>query len=105
LYQDLFAAMALLPFALAEWESVSVLDVLLLIVLGILCTAVAHSLFIAGMHGVPARTASTIACLEPVYGTLLAVLLLGERLTLRTVLGGAVILGVAFHATVRGSGK
>jgi len=88
--------------ALAEWQPVTIRDVLLLIVLGVLCTAVAHSLFISGMHGISARTASTIACLEPVYGTLLAILFLGDIPSLRTVLGGVVILGVAFHATWKG---
>jgi drug/metabolite transporter (DMT)-like permease len=102
LYQDLFAAAALLPFVFAGGQAVMVRELLLLAVLGILCTAVAHSLFIAGMHGITARTASMIACLEPVYGTLLAVLFLGDSLPLRTVLGGILVLGVAFHATLKG---
>ncbi len=104
LYQDLFAAAVLLPFILAGGQSITIRDLLLLAVLGILCTAVAHSLFIAGMHGVSARTASMIACLEPVYGALLAVLFLGDSLPLRTVLGGIVVLSVAFHATVKPRG-
>jgi drug/metabolite transporter (DMT)-like permease len=104
LYQDLFAAAVLLPFVFAGGQSIMVRDLLLLAVLGVLCTAVAHSLFIAGMHGVSARTASMIACLEPVYGALLAVLFLGDSLPLRTVLGGIVVLGVAFHATVKPRG-
>jgi len=45
-----------------------------------------------------------IACLEPVYGALLAVLFLGDSLPLRTVLGGIVVLSVAFHATVKPRG-
>lgn len=102
LYQDLFAAAVLLPFSLASVQILTVRNLLLLAVLGVLCTAVAHSLFIAGMHGISARTASMIACLEPVYGTLLAVLFLGDSLPLRTILGGILILGVAFHATMKG---
>lgn len=102
LYQDLFAAAVLLPFAIVEGPVLTVRDVLLLAVLGVLCTAVAHSLFIAGMHGISVRTASMIACLEPVYGTLLAALFLHEMPALRTVLGGTLILGVAFYATLRG---
>jgi drug/metabolite transporter (DMT)-like permease len=104
LYQDLFAAAVLLPFVFAGWPALTIGDLLLLGVLGVLCTAVAHSLFIAGMHGISARTASMIACLEPVYGTLLAVLFLSDSLPLRTVLGGILILGVAFHATVKPRG-
>jgi drug/metabolite transporter (DMT)-like permease len=101
LYQDLFAAAVLLPFVFTGGQSITIYDLLLLAVLGVLCTAVAHSLFIAGMHGVSARAASMIACLEPVYGALLAVLFLGDSLPLRTALGGIVVLGVAFHATVK----
>ncbi|MGH7172888.1 MAG: DMT family transporter [Gemmataceae bacterium] len=101
-YQDLFAGAALLPFAVTNWPALTLRDVLLLGVLGVLCTAVAHSLFIAGMQGISARTASRIACLEPVYGILLALLFLHEMPTLRTVLGGILILGVAFHATLKG---
>jgi drug/metabolite transporter (DMT)-like permease len=104
LYQDLFAAAVLLPFVFTGGQSITIYELLLLAVLGVLCTAVAHSLFIAGMHGVSARTASMIACLEPVYGALLAVLLLGDSLPLRTVLGGIVVLGVALHATVKPRG-
>ena len=102
LYQDLFAVAALLPFVVADWPALTLHDVLLLAVLGVLCTAVAHSLFIAGMQGISARTASMIACLEPLYGTLLAILLIHEMPTPRTVLGGILILGVAFHATLKG---
>ena len=101
LYQDVFAAAALLPFVVVDWPTLKVRDVLLLVVLGVLCTAVAHSLFIAGMHGISARTASMIACLEPVYGTLLAILFIHEIPSERTILGGTLIVGVAFYATLK----
>lgn len=101
LYQDVFAALVLLPLAvLFRPVAVTIGDVLLLAVLGVLCTAVAHSLFIASLHGVRTRTASMIACLEPVYGAALAAFILGDIPTARTVLGGAVVLGVAFYATL-----
>ena len=101
LYQDLFAVAALLPFTVTHWPALTPRDVLLLVVLGVLCTAVAHSLFIAGMHGISARTASMIACLEPVYGTLLAILFIHEIPSERTILGGTLIVGVAFYATLK----
>src|SRR5262249_24894356 len=88
-----------LPFAILERPSFTPRDVLLLLVLGILCTAVAHSLFIAGLRGIRARTASMIACLEPVYGAVLAALFLQEVPAARTVAGGLVVLAVAFYAT------
>lgn len=100
LYQDGFAALALLPFVVRDWPTFTIRDVLLLAVLGVLCTAVAHSLFIASLHRVRARTASMITCLEPVYGAALAALILGDIPTVRTVVGGSVVLGVAFYATL-----
>jgi drug/metabolite transporter (DMT)-like permease len=100
LYQDAVAALVLLPYVVWRWPTFTAGDLVLLPVLGILCTAVAHSLFIAGMRGVTTRTASMIACLEPVYGSVVAALL-GEVPSARTVVGGLIILGVALYATVR----
>ena len=70
-----------------------------ILVLGLVCTALAHTLFIAGLRDVSAHTASVIAALEPVYGIALAVLLLGEIPSVRTLAGGALIVGAAFVAT------
>ncbi len=99
LYQDGFAAVVLLPFVIAARPSVTPRDLLLLVVLGVLCTAVGHALFTAGLRGVKARTASMIACLEPVYGTALA-LLIREIPSARTLVGGLIVVGVALYATL-----
>lgn len=101
-WQNLTAALCLLPFAWASpaaLGSVGARDVVLILVLGLACTALAHTLFIAGLRTVSAHTASLIAALEPVYGIVLAVLLLGEVPGLRTLAGGALIVGAAFVAT------
>ncbi len=93
-YQDAVAAMFLLPAALLlPPASLRGQDLLLLAVLGLVCTAGAHTLFIAGMRHLSAQTASIISALEPVYGILFARLFLGERASARTLAGGAVILG------------
>jgi drug/metabolite transporter (DMT)-like permease len=101
-YQDLFAALALaavvlrrggLPFSLRDWALVAVL--------GIVCTAAAHTLFIHGMRGTGARTASVLSSLEPVYGILLALIFLKEVPSLRTVSGGVIVLAAASAATLR----
>jgi DME family drug/metabolite transporter len=64
----------------------------LLAFLGVGPTAVAYGLFFRGLGWSGPRTASLLALLEPLTGTLLAVLLLGERL------GGAGIAGAALLA-------
>jgi drug/metabolite transporter (DMT)-like permease len=103
LYQDAFAAVALLPFLVLRWPTLTLKALGLLLLLGVLCTAVAHALFIASLRAIKARTAGMVACLEPVYGTVLAALLLAEVPSGRTVAGGLVVLAVAFAATVRAS--
>jgi len=98
-YQDLFAGILLLPFFFAGRPVLSPRDILLLAVLGIFCTALAHTLFIHGMKRIRAQAASIISSLEPVYGILLALIFLGEVPAFRTVLGGAVVLGAALAVT------
>jgi drug/metabolite transporter (DMT)-like permease len=94
LYQEVIAALALLP---ALWliplaAPLTLSQALLLLTLGLVCTALAHTLFIAGMRSVTAQVASLLACLEPVWGILFALALLGETPTPRTLVGGSIIL-------------
>jgi len=100
-YQDLFAGLVLLPAVLRGGLPLSGRDWALIAVLGIFCTALAHTLFIEGMKRAGARTASVLSTLEPVYGILLALVFLKESPSLRTVSGGAIVLITALAATVR----
>jgi drug/metabolite transporter (DMT)-like permease len=98
LYQETVAALALLP---ALWLTplaapLTPFQAFLLITLGLVCTALAHTLFIAGMRSMTAQLASLLACLEPVWGILFALALLGETPTPRTLAGGAIILTATF---------
>jgi drug/metabolite transporter (DMT)-like permease len=104
LWQNAFAALCVLPFVLLPGAPARVPDaveVVLLVVLGVVCTGVAHTLFIASMRVVPAHTASVVAALEPVYGVVLAVALLREIPDARTWLGGAMIVAAALVASRR----
>ncbi|QQE64755.1 hypothetical protein GFS31_14360 [Leptolyngbya sp. BL0902] len=104
--QNLFACLSLLV-----WIAVNPLpnfgitrtDWLWLLVLGVLCTAIAHTLFIESLSVLRTQVASVISGLEPVYGIILAALLLGEIPTVRTILGGGLILGTTMLASWQGS--
>jgi drug/metabolite transporter (DMT)-like permease len=72
-----------------------------LLVLGVLCTALAHTLFAASLVHVPASVAAVCAALEPVYGIALAVVMLDEVPSLRTLAGAAVIVVAAIVASWR----
>ncbi len=91
-YQDLFATLFLLPFFFIFPPLLNTRDILLLVALGVICTAGSHTLFIKGMKHIKAQTASMIHFLEPVYGIIFAFLLLHEIPGLRTIMGGTIIL-------------
>lgn len=104
--QNLFACLSLLAWiAITPLPSFGITrtDWLWLLVLGVLCTAVAHTLFIESLSVLRTQVASVISGLEPVYGIALAALLLGEMPTLRTLVGGGLILGTTMMASWQGS--
>ena len=100
-YQNWMATLILFPFLFFEDLSLQPTDVLLLAVLGIFCTALAHVLFIKSLVHIKTQLASITACLEPVYGIIFAFVLLGEIPTLRTILGGGIILGTIALASMK----
>jgi drug/metabolite transporter (DMT)-like permease len=101
-WQNAAAAVCLLPFAapaLAATAVPGLRAVFLLLVLGVLCTAFAHTLFIASLRTVTAHTASVVAALEPVYGIAFAWQLLGETPQLATWIGAALLVTAAVLAS------
>jgi drug/metabolite transporter (DMT)-like permease len=98
-YQDFFACLSLLAIAPLASLALSTREVGLLLVLGVLCTAVAHTLFIESLAVLRTQTASIISALEPVYGILLAALVLGEVPSFRTLIGGGLIIGTILWAS------
>lgn len=104
LWQNLAIAIGLLPFAWRSIPQVEPLDWLWLGLLGVLCTGLAHSLFVASLRVLKARTTSVIFALEPVYGIAFAWWLFAERPTPSMLAGGALIIAASViisrvHAT------
>ena len=100
-YQHAFATLSTLPVLFLIQISPTAKDIALLGVLGILCTALAQALFIYSFVNIKAQMASVISGLEPVYGVLFALFLLGEIPSPRTIIGGIIILGAVFLAMGR----
>jgi len=100
-WQNACAAACLLPLVAFTAVVPDARAILLLIVLGVVCTALAHTLFIRSLRALSAHTASVVAALEPVYGIALALLLLGETPPARTLAGALLIIGAAIYASRR----
>ncbi|MBA1205017.1 DMT family transporter [Pseudomonas capeferrum] len=92
LCQNLVVALCLLPVSISGLSAVAPPDWLWIALLGIFCTGVAHSLFVASLAVIKARTAAVVFGMEPVYGIAVAWLVFAETPTVRMLLGGALII-------------
>jgi drug/metabolite transporter (DMT)-like permease len=92
LWQNLVVGLCLLPVAAPGLGAVETKDWLWIALLGIFCTGVAHSLFVASLAVIKARTAAVVFGMEPVYGIAVAWVVFAETPTLRMLLGGALII-------------
>ncbi|MNH23582.1 EamA-like transporter family protein [compost metagenome] len=92
LCQNAVVALCLLPAAAPALTEVAAMDWLWIGLLGVFCTGVAHSLFVASLAVIKARTAAVVFALEPVYGIALAWLIFAEAPTPRMLFGGALII-------------
>jgi drug/metabolite transporter (DMT)-like permease len=104
LWQNAVAALCVLPIVIWQGGLGGPLDAGTagkILLLGVACTAIAHTLYTVSLSRLHASTAAVCAALEPVYGIALAVVLLGEVPNARTVAGAAVIVVAALVATRR----
>ena len=105
LYEQATAAVALLPAVLFWSGSWTAADLWGIGALGVVCTALAHSLYVAAQRRVSAQAAGIVSGMETVYGILFALAFLGEAPTGRELAGGAVILGVSLTASLQAGRK
>ncbi len=95
-YQHCFAALTVLPFAIIYTTVPESKNIWLLLVLGVLLTALPQTLFIKSLKLLKAQLASIITGLEPVYGIILAAIFLGEIPNWHTITGTGIIFGAVF---------
>lgn len=97
-FQHSVAALALMPFVIYIGGSPNSNTIWLLLVLGVICTAMPQTLFIKSLTSLKAQLASVVAGLEPIYGIILAAILLDEVPNLSTILGAAIVFGAVILA-------
>ncbi len=98
-YQTLVASLMLCAFIEVPITQINDADLILLLIAGVVFTAMPHSLFAASLKKLSAATAGLISCLQPLYGTILAIIILHERPSVMTLIGGALIVSAACFET------
>ncbi|MDZ7923425.1 MAG: DMT family transporter [Marinagarivorans sp.] len=74
---------------------------LMLLLLGIVSTAIGHTLVVISLRVLSAKSVSLISCLQPPIAIALSGLILHEFPALTTLLGGTLILCVAFYEAIK----
>ncbi|MCS5421939.1 MULTISPECIES: DMT family transporter [Psychrilyobacter] len=98
-YQCLGASFWSIPVLLLWNKLPSVRDIFFMVILGVVFTGIAHTLFVLSLKRISASTVSVTTCLEPVYGIIFAAFILGEIPTLKIIMGSTIIILAAFVAT------
>lgn len=97
-YQTLLGTLFMLPLALferAQWQAPTFMTFSMMLFLGVFCSVIAFLLYNLGLKKLSPSSVTSMLNLVPIFGVFFSWLLLGERVTLQKVIGGAiVILGV-----------
>ena len=102
-------ALFLLPLAL--WQtlgtgySLTTHDLLVVLVLGVVCTAIAYALWMEGTNRVRVQHSAVLGFLTPVSAPVYALILLDQTVTAWTVAGGALILAAGALVVLRGQSE
>lgn len=98
--QNALVFLFLLPWVVPVWQQVSVMDWVLIAALGVVCTGLAHLLFVASLRQLPARTAGLVVAAEPLYAILFAWVLFNQIPSGRMLIGAAVMMAAIFSASL-----
>ena len=96
-YQTLVTFIVLLPFSFEIVAEVTTVQWGQLIILGLFFTAVPHTLFAFSLLNLKAKTVSLVACVQVVYATIFAALLLAEWPEFSTLIGGLIVVSTAMY--------
>lgn len=99
-YQTLVIFICLLFFISDDLLSASTDTYLSLTVLGIFLTAIPHALIATSLKHLRVKTFALVACMQPFYGVILAILVLDETPNWKTLVGGILVISAAIYETI-----
>ena len=82
-------------------KKITVFALLTALAMAVFCNLLGHSVFSWGLKYLPPSFISTVKLLEPVFASVWALLLFGEKPGLPVLLGGIVVLlGIALYCRI-----
>ncbi len=100
-YQALIVGIALIPLSFQTSVETLQENLIWLLALALLTTALGHTLFLLTFRYFSITTASIISSVQPVYGIALGILLLGEMPQWSTIIGGVLIISAVIIESLR----
>jgi drug/metabolite transporter (DMT)-like permease len=94
-YQTVIGTACFIPLAFFEkdsWAIPTAISLSALIYLGVLCSVAAFMLYNFGLRKLSASTAVSLMNLVPIFGAVFSILILHESVSLRQVMGGAIVI-------------
>ncbi len=98
--QNAVVFLVMSPWVLGSLGHISLTNWLWVAVLGVLCTGLAHLLFVSSLRHLPARSAGLVVALEPIYAIAFAWWFFSQEPSPRTLLGAAVIILTILSASL-----
>lgn len=99
-YQIMVICPCLIFFVSDELPAMSTNTFLLLLLLGSVFTALPHAMVANALAHLRAKTFSLVACMQPFYGVVFAIVLLNESPTWQTLIGGVLVVSAAIYETI-----
>lgn len=100
-YQVLVVAVLMLPVIVQSSHMPSKMEWGLLVLLGLVFTAVTYALLGHALRFLKAKTVALVACMQPVYGIIFGIVFLKSVPNLSTLVSGIIIVSTAIFEPVR----
>lgn len=107
-WQSLFGAIGFIPLSLAEkveWAAVTPVIVANILYLGIFCSALGYLFYVISLQGLGAGVSSVFINLIPVVSVVASFFILGEKLSMAQLAGGAVAVAGVYLTSLAGPGN
>lgn len=99
-WQTMIVCPTLIFFVSDELALIDVNTLWLLIALGTFFTAVPHAIVASALKHLRAKTFSLVACMQPFYAILFAMIIINEKPTWQTLVGGVLVISAAVYETI-----